>query len=307
MPKDKQSEQGSDEGVGRPPSPPISDDVEMTNRIESSRPLNIQRFKSHNTASTGSGGSNENIIVGTPPKLDKLESLSEDNDLFKPIEPTTAIDNKAHERLRPNKGFLAGYTLALGIGTQQTAWAITGSSQLSDIYQSFFGWSNDEKQFWNAFINCCAVAGLIVGCLFGGLVIAHGRRRAIIIIQTIAILASILTMFKSVPLICFGRFLVGAVACTANVIMGKSIAETMPEHLQSKYGMLTNIFINAGFMITFILGTFLPTNPEDFATDETWKVISALPAISGFMSVLLWETYFTEEPVAFSITTENES
>jgi len=170
----------------------------------------------------------------------------------------------------------------------------------------FFGWSEEDKKFYNTLINCCAVIGLIVGSLIGGEIIVKGRRRANIIIQTIAILASILTLFKSIPLICIGRFLIGAVACTSTIIMGKSISETLPAHLSAQYGILTNISINFGVFVSFLLGLLLPTNPEDFATDEVWKVISAMSAFSGFLSIILWETVFTEEPVAFCIANDRE-
>ena len=115
-----------------------------------------------------------------------------------------------------------------------------------------------------------------------------------------------LTMFKSLPLICIGRFLLGCVACTANIIMGKSIGETFPETSQSFYGMFVNITINFGFFVSFSLGLLLPTDDESFATDEMWKVVSAMPALLGFIAIILFQTVFTEEPVAYCIINERE-
>ena len=94
-----------------------------------------------------------------------------------------------------------------------------------------------------------------------------GRRRATLIIQASAILGSILTMIKSLPCICLGRFIVGFVGCAQSLIMGKSIGETMPSSMTSKYGMLTNLFINLGFMLSFFVGLLVPTDPKEFGTD----------------------------------------
>lgn len=208
--------------------------------------------------------------------------------------------------LVPNLSYLNGYTFALGLGAIQTAFAMTGSSQIVGHYQVFFGWTEDETTFWNTVINSVSIVGMILGSLFGGEMILKGRRRATILIQTAAILGSMLTMFKSLPLICIGRFLLGCVACTANIIMGKSIAETFPESQQSFYGMFVNITINFGFFFSFSLGLLLPTDDEDFASSEMWKVVTAMPALLGFISIMLWETVFTEEPVGYCIANERE-
>lgn len=113
-----------------------------------------------------------------------------------------------------------------------------------------------------------------------------------------------MTMFKNVMLICLGRFLIGAVACTANMIMGKSISETMPEKLTSQYGAFTNITINFGFLLSFFLGILLPSDPSE--SSEMWKLISSMPAITGFLSVFLMEVFFKEEPVAFCLANNRE-
>lgn len=140
-----------------------------------------------------------------------------------------------------------------------------------------------------------------MGSLIGTTIISKGRRRCLILIQTFAIGAAILTMFKSLPMICLGRFLQGSVACTANLIMGKTMSETVPEALAGQYGTLTNIFVNVGFLISFSCGLLLPQDESEYATDEMWKLVSIMPAIVGFIAVMLVTAFYPEEPIAWCV------
>ena len=205
----------------------------------------------------------------------------------------------------PNNKFLRGYAFTLGLGSMQLPFAMTGGASLADIYQSFFDWSEDELVFWNSFINSTAVLGLILGSLLGGRLIVKGRRRATLVIQAMAIFGSILTCFKNLPMICIGRFILGFVGSCSCLIMGKSIGETVPSSMTAQYGMLTNIFINFGFLLCFLVGLLIPTDPAKFETDEMWKVVSAMPALFGLVTIVLWSLVYTEEPIAFSISNDN--
>ena len=107
-------------------------------------------------------------------------------------------------------------------------------------------------------MNCAVAAGFIIGSIVGSAIITAGRRRCSILVQTIAILATVMCMFKNLPLIIIGRFLQGAVSVTATIITGKAITETVPDKLVGQYGMLTNIFINVALMVSFSCGLLLP-------------------------------------------------
>ena len=151
-----------------------------------------------------------------------------------------------------------------------------------------------------------AVAGLMVGSLVGGRLIVYGRRRATLLTQCLAVIGSLCTCFKNLPLICFGRFALGCVGSCSTLIMGKSICETLPMHKIASYGMLTNIFINGGLAFCFALGLLIPTDPADFANDEMWKLVSAMPAFFGLITITLWSLFFIEEPIAFSISVNRD-
>ena len=146
-----------------------------------------------------------------------------------------------------------------------------------------------------------AVAGLMFGSLLGGRLIIYGRRRATLLTQCMAVVGSLCTCFKNLPLICFGRFLLGCVGSCSTLIMGKSICETLPSHKIAQYGMLTNIFINGGLVLCFVLGLLIPTDPAEFAADEMWKLVSAMPAVFALITIILWSLFFIEEPIGYSI------
>ena len=121
-------------------------------------------------------------------------------------------------------------------------------------------------------------------------------------IQAMAVFGSIISCFRSVFLICLGRLIIGFAGSCSCLIMGKSIGETLPSSMIDLYGMLTNIFINVGFLTSFLVGLLLPTEPEEFESSEAWMVVSTMPAFFGMLTIILWSLVFTEEPVAYSIT-----
>ena len=84
--------------------------------------------------------------------------------------------------LVPNMAFIRGYAFAQGIGSMQLAFALTQSTQLSPFYQVFFDWSEEELTFWNTVMNASMTCGLIIGSVFGSMIITSGRRRSLILI-----------------------------------------------------------------------------------------------------------------------------
>ena len=143
--------------------------------------------------------------------------------------------------------------------------------------------------------------GLILGSLLGGKLILIGRRRAFVMLQIMAVFGSIITCYKSLFLICFGRFIIGFVGSCSTLIMGKSIAETVPSSMVARYGLLTGIFIKIGFGLTFLVGLLVPTDPAEFENDQNWMIVSSMPAFFGLLTIALWSLIFTEEPIAYSI------
>ena len=81
---------------------------------------------------------------------------------------------------------------------------------------------------FNTLITTSGVIGMAFGALVGVKTIKIGRRKTAILTQFLAIVGAILPMILTVPTICAGRFLCGIAAGHANIIMIKSINETVP-------------------------------------------------------------------------------
>lgn len=100
-----------------------------------------------------------------------------------------------------------------------------------------------------------------------------------------------------------GRLLNGIGAAIMNVVFGKMITETMPEHLVSTFAMAHNSSICGGFIIVYGLGAFLPDAKDMEANrdDELWRVIWFFPAFIGVIVILCTLIVFKHEPVAFCL------
>ena len=72
----------------------------------------------------------------------------------------------------------------------------------------------------------------------------------------------------------------GLTAGHATIIMAKSVDETFPGDLASRFGVITNAFNTIGIMLVFFLsGAIIPENEKDYKNNETWRIIYALPCI----------------------------
>ena len=96
----------------------------------------------------------------------------------------------------------------------------------------------------------------------------------------------------------------GLAAGHANIIMSKSINETVPGELSGQFGIMTNGFISTGIMLSFFLGAVLPEDEADFAGDEGWRIIFAMPSVIALTQMLLFLFIFKEEPIDFCIGNE---
>ena len=180
----------------------------------------------------------------------------------------------------------------------------TANSQTPPIFAAKFGWTEDQTKFNNSLINTSAVVGIALGSFLGGKTITYGRRKATLITQTIGLLGGCLTQVLSVPAICIGRCLYGIAAGHANIIMSKSIVETIPGELSGQFGIMTNGFIGIGQMLMFFLGSVLPQEEAAYKGDENWRIIFAAPIIIASAQLILFIFVFREEPIDFSIGTD---
>ena len=85
----------------------------------------------------------------------------------------------------------------------------------------------------------------------------------------------------------------GLTAGHATIIMAKSVDETFPGDLASRFGVITNTFNSIGIMLVFFLsGAILPADTADYESDETWRIIYALPCVIALTQILLFVLVF---------------
>lgn len=156
-----------------------------------------------------------------------------------------------------NHSFLYLYMFVLGLGVFQTSMSFAGTTQTIPVLAEKFGWG-EEIVFYNTIITSAGILGLSTGSLLGGKTITIGRRKAALIMQIVALVGGIFTQYLHVATLCIGRFMYGFAAGHLNIIMAKSIDETMPASIKASFGIGTNAFLRIGIMLIFFLGAILP-------------------------------------------------
>ena len=100
-----------------------------------------------------------------------------------------------------------------------------------------FEWDEGQARFYNSMMNMSAILGLVVGSFAASKLITLGRNRASMIVQVVAFFGCLLTLVRTVPTICVGRFLIGLTGGTCNITMGKALDETVPPSLTGYFGI----------------------------------------------------------------------
>lgn len=90
-------------------------------------------------------------------------------------------------------------------------------------------------------------------------------------------------MAPYLPAFCAGRFITGFCSGVLSIAMLKSIQDTAPLQYQSKLNLMHNFYNQLGIMCALLSGLFLPTDPNDYLTDERWRVIFGLPILFAFV------------------------
>ena len=94
--------------------------------------------------------------------------------------------------------------------------------------------------------------------MLGGKFITKGRRRALIIFNGFAAIATTFTMFLNLWSIVIGRYLFGVCCGVFSTAGPKMLDETVPIHLHSVFGTASNSMMASGIMIALVLGFVLP-------------------------------------------------
>ena len=105
-----------------------------------------------------------------------------------------------------------------------------------------------------------------------------GLRKTLFIAQFLNIVSTALKIsFLYYPTILAGRIFFGIGVGICSFIFGKSLNETVPVHVQSKYGYMNNAILNVGFLVNGIFANIMlpapDSDPQVLADDENWKLV----------------------------------
>ena len=132
-----------------------------------------------------------------------------------------------------NKWFLFIFMTTFNMPGLVLGYAMAYANPLTTCFNLKFGWDTDaEKAHYNSLIGSSLVLGMTIGAVCGGILMRIGRRRAVIIVNTLGIIGCALTI---TPLdyvrILIGRFLLGLSVGLISSICPKMLEETIPNHL----------------------------------------------------------------------------
>jgi MFS family permease len=145
------------------------------------------------------------------------------------------------------------------------------------------------------------VLGTALGSIFGGPAINKGRRWSLLVMSGLMMASTGLTLFRTIPTIMLGRFGQGIAGGVVNSAVAKSIFESTSTELYGVYGTATGTFMCIGSLICLLLGLTLPTDPEQFEFDKTWRLTYAFPILIALVIIVLQLTIYKFEPIDFSI------
>jgi len=145
-------------------------------------------------------------------------------------------------------------------------------------------------------LSTLAIGGVALGCIVGGKLIQFGKRRVIIVLNFLEILASIMCIFLNWPLMLAGRTLFSIIAGLIVAVTPKILGETIPAHLiDYGFGASTNVMINVAIMSTMLLGMGYPSGDDESVTKELetteyWKTFYLSPV--PFLTIALLMNLF---------------
>ena len=113
------------------------------------------------------------------------------------------------DKLKVNICYCVLYTACWGFGCWQTTYTLAGNANTTKIFEAKFEWDKDQAIMYNTIISSAGIAGLFIGSFLGGALLARGRRKTVIIAQTMSIIAALISMFPHEATLSIGRVLLG--------------------------------------------------------------------------------------------------
>eukprot|EP00051_Salpingoeca_urceolata_P007901 m.101574 g.101574 ORF g.101574 m.101574 type:complete len:490 (-) comp15465_c0_seq4:19-1488(-) len=159
------------------------------------------------------------------------------------------------------------------------------STAASDASTLCAGSHTVSKFDWSLVVSLFAIGGLLGGLSAGPLTARIGRRSALLLNNVWFVLGSLLMGFASnVDMLIAGRFVVGIGGGAATVVVPMYLAEVSPVEVRGAVGVLNQLAITSGILISQILGL-----EELLGTEQRWRFLLGMQIVPAVIQlVLLW-------------------
>lgn len=115
-----------------------------------------------------------------------------------------------------------------------------------------------DKDKWSTIITSVCTLGSACGAIFSGPVAKIGKWKAILLTNILVCAGAAITLVENPYAILVGRFIYGIANGSFSVFVPLFINETAPIEMKGPIGVMTQLFITMGIMISFLIGLVIP-------------------------------------------------
>lgn len=160
---------------------------------------------------------------------------------------------------------------------------------------------------------------LSLGAIVGGKMLSSGRRPAMIIMNIVGIVGSLMSVYPNYFVLIGGRVLYGMSAGVLIAAVPRILEETIPEEkFDLGFGAVTNIAIDVLVIINSVIVMFMPKpinmnskppptqqdidkNNNDLQTSQLWKLLYLVPVPLLSISLFISICCFRNETVGYLV------
>ena len=147
--------------------------------------------------------------------------------------------------------------------------------------------------------------GAIIGAFLGGfLATKQGRRKSFILADIIGIVGCVIWIFKGNAPLLLGRLISGVAVGINSAIVPLYINEISPQSIAGTMGSMTQLTVNVGILVSFLLGlnvsktATIKAHPDD---EWWWRFMFAFPILTAALRMICLLFIFKFETPSYLI------
>ena len=157
--------------------------------------------------------------------------------------------------------------LLMILGAWHVGYSIASANQVATLLNVKYGWTEAQQPLNQSLIGSSVIVGLCVGSMFGGKVIAIGRRNTVLLMNLVGCFGVCLTLIQNFPLLLIGRLIYGMAVGVNSVCLPRYVEEYVPLR---RYGLCIVLYsgsINIGSTMAILSAIILPPDDDTAALE----------------------------------------